>query len=102
MRLTESVTVQTKSIVYDSEGIAVETWTTSQTTEKANKQPLAGEIAFQEYGISDARITNLFFMKTNTAAVENGRIVDSDGTYDIYRVEKYPNHYEIIVRPVVS
>lgn len=102
MRLTATVTLQIKSTTYDSEGIAVEVWTASQTVEKSNKQPLAGEIAFQEYGISDAGITNLFFMKTNTTAQENGRIVDSDGTYDIYRVEKYPNHYEVIVRPVVS
>lgn len=102
MRLTASVTIQTKSIVYDSEGIAQETWTASQTTEKADKQPLSGEIAFKEYGISDAGITNLFFFKTNTVAAENRRIVDSDGTYDIYRVEKYTNHYEVIVRPVVS
>lgn len=102
MRLTATVTVQNKVIEYDTEAMPVETWTASQTTEKANKQPLSGEIAFQEYGISDAGITNLFFMKTSTAAQENGRIVDSDGTYDIYRVEKYPNHYEVIVKPVVS
>lgn len=102
MRLTATVTVQIKTTTYDSEGIPIETWTASQTSEKSNKQPLAGEIAFQEYGISDAGITNLFFFKTNSAAQENGRIVDSDGTYDIYRVEKYPNHYEVIVRPAVS
>ena len=102
MRLTASVTVKNKVTVYDTEGMPVEVWTASQTTEKANKQPLAGEIAFKDYGISDAGITNLFFMKTSTTAQENGRIVDSDGTYDIYRIEKYPNHYEVIVRPVVS
>jgi len=102
VRLTASVTVQNKTIVYDSEGIGVETWTASQTTEKSDKQPLSGEIAFKEYGISDAGITNLFFMKISTTAQEKGRIVDSDGTYDIYRVEKYPNHYEIIVRPAVN
>lgn len=102
MRLTAIVTVQIKTTTYDSEGIAVEIWTASQTTEKADKQPLGGEIAFKDYGISDAGITNLFFLKTSTSAQENGRIVDSDGTYSIYRIEKYPNHYEVIVRPVVS
>ncbi len=102
MLLDITVTVQNKTITYDAEGMPVEVWTASQTTEQANKQPLAGEIAFQEYGISDAGITNLFFMKTDTAAQEGGRIVDSEGTYDIYRIEKYPNHYEVIVKPVVS
>lgn len=102
MILDISVTVQNKITTYDNEGIAVNIWTASQTVERANKQPLSGEIAFQEYGISAAGITNLFFAKTSTAAREGGRIVDSDGTYDIYRIEKYPKHYEIIVKPVVG
>lgn len=102
MLLDITVTVQNKTTTYDAEGIPVETWTASQTIEKSNKQPLAGEIAFKEYGISDAGITNLFFFKTSTAAQENGRIVYGSETYDIYRIEKYPNHYEVIVRPVVS
>lgn len=105
MILTANVTVQSPPTTANTtyvEGIASIVWTASQTAEKMNKQPLSGEIAFKEYGISDAGITNLFFAKTSTAAQENGRIVDDDGTYDIYRVEKYPNHYEIIVRPVVG
>ena len=102
MILNITVTVQNKTTAYDAEGIAIETWTASQTIEKSNKQPLSGEIAFKEYGISDAGITNLFFFKTSTSSIENGRIVDNDGTYDIYRVEKYPNHYEVIVKPVVN
>ena len=102
MRLDISVTVQNKTTTYDQEGIPIDVWTASQTIEKSNKQPLAGEIAFKEYGISDASITNLFFFKTSTTAKENGRIVDGSETYDIYRVEKYGNHYEVIVRPVVS
>lgn len=102
MLLDISVTVQNKTTTYDSEGIAVETWTASQTTEQSNKQPLSGEIAFQEYGISDAGITNLFFFATSTAVQEGGRIVNGIETYSIYRIEKYPNHYEAIVRPVVS
>jgi hypothetical protein len=102
MLLDITVTVQNKTITYDSEGMPVEVWTASQTVEQANKQPLSGEIAFEEYGISAAGITNLFFMKTDTVAQEGGRIVHGSDTYDIYRVEPYPNHYEVIVRPVVS
>lgn len=102
MILDITVTIQNKTTSYDSEGVAVEVWTASQTTEKANKQPLAGEITFQEYGISNAGITNLFFLKTSTSAQENGRIVYGSETFDIYRIEKYPNHYEAIVKPVVS
>jgi len=96
-----SVTIQNKTTSYDSEGMPVEIWTASQTTERSNKQPLAGEIAFKEYGISDTGITNLFFFKTSTAARENGRIVYGSNTYDIYRVEPFGNHYEVIVRPAV-
>ena len=102
MLLDITVTIQIKTTTYDGEGMAIETWTASQTTEKSNKQPLSGEIAFNEYGISDSGITNLFFLKTSTSAQENGRIIYGTETYDIYRIEKYPNHYEAIVRPVVS
>lgn len=106
MILDIAVTVQSPpssaNTTYDSEGMPVVVWTASQTTEKSNKQPLAGEIAFKEYGISDSGITNLFFLRTTTSAQENGRIVYDSETYDIYRIEKYPNHYEVIVRSVVS
>ena len=102
MILDLSVTVQSKSATLTTEGMLTLVWTASQTTETMNKQPLSGEIAFKEYGISEAGITNVFFANTSTTADEGGRIVDADGTYDIYRIEKYPNHYEIIVRPVVS
>lgn len=102
MRLDITVTVQNQTTTYDAEGMPVITWTASQTTERSNKQPLSGEIAFKEYGISDAGITNLFFFKTSTSAQEGGRIIYDSKSYDIYRVEKYGNHYEVIVRPVVS
>jgi hypothetical protein len=68
-----------------------------------SKQPLSGEIAYKEYGISDAGVTNIYFTQNaTTTAQEGGRIVDSEGTYDVYRIETWPNHYEIIVRPAVS
>ncbi len=84
------------------EGIPIEVWTASQTAERANKQPLGGEIVNRDYGISNAGITNLFFLQKSSAAVEGGRIVHGSNAYDIYRIEKYPNHCEAIVRPVVS
>lgn len=102
MLLDITVTVQNKTTIYDTEGMPVEVWTASQTTELSNKQPLLGEIAFREYGISDAGITNLFFFKTSTAAQEGSRIVYGTETYSVYRIEKYSKHYEVIVRQVVS
>jgi hypothetical protein len=106
MLLDISVTLQaapsSANTTYDAEGYSVVLWTASQTTEHANKQPLSGEIVFKEYGIYDSGITNLFFLKASTVAQEGGRIVDSVGTYDIYRVEKYGNHCEAIVKPVTG
>jgi len=106
MLLDISVTLQntpsSANTTYDAEGNPSVTWTASQTTERANKQPLSGEIAFKEYGISDSGITNLFFLKASTVAQEGGKIVDSVGTYDIYRIEKYGNHCEAIVKPVTG
>lgn len=102
MLLDIDVVVQNKTVSYDSEGVAQVIWTASQTIEKANKQPLSGEVAYLEFGISDATIVSLFFVKTSTSAIEGGRIVYGTETYDIYRIEKYSNHYEVIVKLVVS
>ena len=102
MLLDIIVTIQNKTTTYDTEGMSIEVWTASQTSENSNKQPLSGEIAFKDYGISNAGITNLFFFETTTSVQENGRIIYGSDSYDIFRVEKYPNHYEVIVRPVVS
>lgn len=102
MLLDISIIVQEKTTTYDGEGMSIETWTASQTTIDANRQPLGGEIAFKEYGISDAGVTDLFFTSVNTALQTNRRIIDNSETFDIYRVEKYPTHYEIITKPVVS
>lgn len=84
------------------EGMPIVNWTASETTESVGKETLTGELAFQEYGISDAAISNLFFAKTSSTAQQEGRIVNGTKTYEIVRVEPYPNHWEIIVRPVVS
>jgi hypothetical protein len=107
MLLDISVTLQSApssaNTTYDAEGYpSAILWTASQTIERANKQPLSGEIVFKEYGISDSGITNLFFLKASTVAQEGGRIVDGVGTYDIYRIEKYGNHCEAIVKPVTG
>jgi len=104
MRATASVTVQNKTIIYDAEGISTDNWTASQTTELVNKQPAAsaGQIAFNEYGISDAGILSLYFLQTNSSVSENSRIIDDAATYEVYRVDKYSDHWEAIVKPVVS
>jgi hypothetical protein len=104
MRLDRTVTVQspaTADVTYDSEGISSKVWTAVQTTEPANRQVLDGELAFKDYGISAAGISNIFFLKTSTSAIESGRIID-DKTYEIVRIEPYQNHIEAIVRPVVG
>ncbi|MDD5016541.1 MAG: hypothetical protein PHO15_00400 [Eubacteriales bacterium] len=100
MILDTPVSVQRKTTTYDSEGMPVEAW--ASVIERSNKQPLSGEIAFKDYGISDSGVTNLFFLKASTLAIESGRITDNAGTYEIYRIERYPNHCEAIVRPVTE
>jgi len=102
MKLNTSVTVQNQSSSYTVESMASVVWTASQTLEMSNHQPVSGEIAYKEYGISGGGIVDVFFFKTSTTAQEGGRIVDGSDTYDIYRIKKYPNHYEAIAKRVVS
>ena len=104
MLFDRTVTIQsptTADVTYDSEGISSKAWTAVQTSERANKQVLDGELAFNDYGISTVGISNIFFLKTSTSTIESGRIID-DKTYEVVRIEPYFNHVEAIVRPVVE
>ncbi len=102
MFVDTTITVQNKEKTFDTEGMSIEVWTADETLLAANHQPLSGEVAFKEYGISDASLTDLFFTPVHTAVHTNARIIDGSETFDIYRVERFSAHYESICRPVVG
>lgn len=101
MILDTSVVVQIVSSSLTSEGVVTQVWTASQTTELTNIQTISGEIAFKQYGISDTGIYTLFFFPTSSSVVNACRIVYGSDTYSVYRVSKYPNHWEVLARLVV-
>ncbi len=109
MFVDTTITVQNKDTTFDTEGMSLEVWTANETTLAANHQPLSGEIAYKEYGISDASLTDLFFTPVHTAIATKNltakitvRIIDGSEAFDVYRVEPFSAHYEVICRPVVG
>jgi len=101
MILTATVTIQNQTTNYDAEGLPVIVWTANQTTEQAGHQPLSDELEYKSYGVNDG-ITDRFFLKTTSAAKENGRILDAGIAYIVRRIKPYPNHWEATARKVVE
>jgi hypothetical protein len=100
MILDKTVIIQSPSTVYDDEGMPTNTWTANQTTIQANIQPLGGELAYKDYGISEAGITKLMFTGVNAVIQAGLRVVNGSKTYNIYSVEEFPTHYECPLKPV--
>ena len=106
MILDRSVTLQVRTsadITFDTEGMAVEVWTANNTTIKVNRQPISGELESAMFGLNKAPFKDVYFSKVNTTITEGtSRIIDGTSTFDILKVKKYGNHYEIIVSEVVE
>lgn len=101
MILPYTVTIQSKSTTYDDEGMPVTTWSDVATIQ-ADIQPVGGEIVQREYGITETGITRRMFYEVN-AEVQNGRrVVHGSSTYEIRYVAEWRNHYEVLLKPVIS
>ena len=97
MILDSTVTLQTKTSSQDSEGMTVEVWTANNTAILANIQSNNKTQIYQkEYAFSDASYEFIIFTEVNASITVGKRIVDGSDSYDIMRVVKWQNHYEVI------
>lgn len=95
MILDSTITLQAKTTSYDSEGMPVDIWATSAYI-RANIQPNNKSHYFiKEYSNSDASYEFVIFTEVNSLITVGKRLVDGSDTYDIMRVQKWPNHYEV-------
>lgn len=97
MILDSTVILQTKTSSPDSEGMSVDVWTANNTFILANIQSNnKAQFFVKEYTFSDASYEFIMFTEVNTSIVKGTRIVDGSDSYDVMRVVKWPNHYEVI------
>jgi len=96
----KQVYVQIASASYTSEAMPSLVWTANQSLKMVNIQPLSGEMAYKDYGISEAGITKLMFCDVDSVFQKGRRIVHGSNTYAIYSVEEFPTHYECPLKPI--
>jgi head-tail adaptor len=96
--LDRLVTLQSKTTTYDAEGMPVDAWTS--ITIKANIQSNnKSQVYVKEYALSDASYEFIIFTEVNSNISVGKRIIDGADSYDIMRIVKWPNHYELICSP---
>lgn len=101
MNLPDKVEIQDDTVIsYDNEGVAFQAWSAVDTIQ-ADMQPLGGELAYKQYGITEAGITKRMFCEVN-AEVQMGRrvVVNETETYEIRYVAAFRDHYEVLLKPV--
>ncbi len=100
MNLPDKVEIQDDTVSYDSEGVASQTWSAVDTIQ-GDVQPFGGELAYKQYGITEAGITKRMFCEVN-ANVQMGRraVVNDTEIYEIRYVAAFRNHYEVLLKPV--
>lgn len=89
---------------FDAERVSTESWQTIYTF-WADIRPIGGEIAFQQYGISEEGITKRVYCRPNKRIKTGLRLVhgtETTETYEICYVADYHDHYEVLMRPVPS
>ena len=100
MKLDKRVILQTKTVTYDSEGMEIEVWTANNTLIFANIQANNNsQMWVKEWGNTKLSAEYIIFIKPNTIVIEGQRIINGVDSYDIMRVKKWDNHYELICAP---
>lgn len=100
MRLDKQVTLQTKTVILDDEGMEIETWTANNTMIKANVQDNNNApIWVKDFGNSRLSKEKIIFIRPLSTVTEGQRIIDGSDSYDIMRVKKWDAHYELICAP---
>lgn len=98
MRLPDTVMIQSATNTRDAEGMVVQTWATVATI-RADVQPFGGELAYMQYGITEAGITKRMFCEINSEVKVGRRVVVDGAAYEIRYVAQWRNHYEALLKP---
>jgi len=90
----ETLTVQRRSITYDTESKAVETWQTIATI-NGDWQPLSGLVAYEEQGLEVKSVSQII-TEEGVDVKPGDRIYRVDGSYEcVNYIRKYEDHYTI-------
>ena len=96
MSLKRKVTIQSRSITYDSEGISITTWADIESVE-GTLLPYGNTLALQEYGFTE-NVRYRFFFKGNSAnLVVGNRLVYGSLELPIVYVADYAKAQDILL-----
>lgn len=97
MILNDSVIIKELSVTYNDEAMPVKSWS-NLVTIKADVQPIGGEIAHMEYGISESGISHRIFCRPNSNLKVGNRIEYNSTDYEIRHIAPFKNHYEVLLK----
>ena len=100
MRLDKQITLQTKTVTYDNEGMEAEVWTANNTLVFANIQDHnSSQMWIKDFGNSKLSKEFIIFIRPLSGVIEGQRAIYGADSYDIMRVKKWDAHYELICAP---
>jgi len=96
MSLKTKVTIQSKIVTYDSEGIASETWTNIQSLE-GTMLPYGNKLALQEYGYIEQVKFRFFYKGSNANLVVGNRLIYGSLELPIVYVADYKKAMDVLL-----
>ena len=97
MILDRTVYLQDNTITYDNEGIAIQTWSATQTAIRVNRQTgrnTNDAMSYNQFGLSDSTILETFFSKPNVNISEAKRILEANPVQTTKVTVPKPKEYQ--------
>jgi hypothetical protein len=96
MSLKTKVTIQSKTVTYDGEGIPSETWANVQSLE-GTMLPFGNKLALQEYGYTQDVKYRFFYKGSNANLVVGNRLVYGSLELPIVYVADYKKAMDVLL-----
>ncbi len=96
MSLKVKVTIQSRTVTYDSEGVGSTTWTDVVSLE-GTLLPYGNELALKEYGFREDVKYRFFYKGTNSNLVRGNRLVYGSLELPIVYVANYQKAMDVLL-----
>jgi len=98
----ETVKVLEANTSIDSEAYENNTYSIIETLTKVDKQPLSGEIASKEYGVTEAGIDYLLIITESTVMKNNSKLKINGDFYEVKAFVDWNIHTEAVIIPALD
>ena len=96
MSLKRKVTIQSRTVTYDGEGMPTTTWTTIDELE-GTLLPFGNRLALHEYGFTEDVKYRFFYKGSNSNLVRGNRLVSGSLNLPIVYVADYSKAMDVLL-----